>query len=120
MEFKLRCRVGHIVYRMQVIRTLVNNDVEEFEVKGGDKIIVFRCNRPEWRRKGKRRPMPWKVVSISFAVSNSIKEVAERLLDLQDRLEDYLEPTTLHNKKIDFLLLQKACNFHLKAEVNRR
>jgi len=40
---------------MQVTRTVANHSIEEFEVRGGDKIIVFRCNRPELKRTCKKQ-----------------------------------------------------------------
>ena len=77
---------------MLVTRTVVNHSIEEFEVRAGEKMIVFRCNRPELKRTGKKQSIKWQIVSKNFALKKNVQTAAQLMLDLQDRLEEYIEP----------------------------
>ncbi len=76
---------------MQVVQTVANHSIEEYEVTGGDKVIVFRCNRPELKRENLKTRISWQIVSKNFSVGNNIKRAAQQMLNIQDALEDHIE-----------------------------
>lgn len=92
MNFELKWKVSTTIYVMQVRCTVANDSIEEFEVRAGEKIIVFRCNRPELKRTGKKQRIKWQLVSKNFPLTKNIELSAQLMLDLQDQLEDYIEP----------------------------
>lgn len=92
MTFEIIIQANGRPYRMQVTQTLQNDVIEEYEVIGGTKIIVFRCNRPEWKQTGKRKRMKWQLASKNFPITGSRQAAAMLLLEIQDRLEWHLEP----------------------------
>ena len=92
MNFELKWRVNDVLYRMQITRTVENHSIEEYEVRAGEKLIVFRSNRPELKRTAKKQRIKWQIVYKNFAITKDIQTAAQLMLDLQDRLEEYIEP----------------------------
>lgn len=83
---------------MQVIRSVANHTIEEYEVRAGEKLLVFRCNRPELKRTRKKQRIKWQLVYKNFAITKDIKMAAQLMLDLQDRLEEYIEPKATYKE----------------------
>lgn len=92
MKFEILLQRAGKSYRIQVTRTRADEAYEEFEVRGGEKLAVFRCDRPQWTKQGKKQRMKWQLLSKNFVISGDIRMAAQYMAELQDRIEDYLEP----------------------------
>ena len=91
MKFELIIPVKTISYRIQVVQTLANDSIEEYTVSGGSKMILFRCNRPEIKRKNSKSRIAWQIVTKNFPLQNDLKMAAQQMLNIQDALEDHIE-----------------------------
>ncbi|HVG12125.1 MAG TPA: hypothetical protein VM843_03930 [Flavisolibacter sp.] len=105
MTFELVMNVKGTLYRMQVTRTVANTAIEEYKVEGGTKRVVFRCNRPDPERIAKKQRIKWQVISKNFSFKGKLEVAAQRMLDLQDALEDKITQkpswTDVRNKTIE-------------------
>jgi hypothetical protein len=66
MEFEIVIHVYSKPYRMQVKRIYEGDSIEKFEVKGGERSIIIRNNRPELKLKGTRKKPTWQIDGGSY------------------------------------------------------
>jgi hypothetical protein len=61
MEFEIVIYIYSKPYRMQVKRIYEGDSIEKFEVKGGERSIILRNNRPELKLKRARKKPTWQI-----------------------------------------------------------
>jgi len=86
MEFDIEIHIYNKLYRMHVKRIYESDSVEKFEVKGGQRSIFLRNNRPELKRKGGRKQTIWQIEH--GEVSNP-QAYALTVLAIEKKIEEF-------------------------------
>jgi hypothetical protein len=82
MEFEVRIKVDHKIYRMWVKRVHADQRKEQFLVTGGKKSIIVENNRPFFRNKGlKHRKPDWKLIEGDVKHAGSLQRLYDEMLD---------------------------------------
>ena len=89
MEFDIEIYVYSKSYRMHVRQIYEGDSIEKFEVKGGQRYIVLRNNRPELKRKGGRKKTVWQIEQGD--VSNP-QAYALTVLAIEKKIEEIENP----------------------------
>lgn len=61
MEFEIVIYIYNKPYRMQVTRIHNGDSIEKFEVKGGQRSVILRSNRPELKHKTGHKKPKWQL-----------------------------------------------------------
>ena len=61
MEFQIVVHINQRSFRMQVKRIYLSESIERFEVKGGNRSIIFKNNRPLLKTTNSRKKPLWQI-----------------------------------------------------------
>lgn len=92
MTFDLYIQTGKTRYKLTVEQTVATDWIEEYKITAGQKVFVFRNNRPEIRRVNRRVAIKWQLISKNWDIEEKdIKTAAEFFVRVQHAIEDKIE-----------------------------
>jgi hypothetical protein len=88
MEFDIEIYVYTKSYRIHVKRIYEGDSIEKFEVKGGQRSVVLRNNRPELKRKAGHKKTVWQIeqgeVSNPQAYALTVLAIEKKIAEIEN------------------------------------